>query len=95
MAGETLLLHADNASDVLLYGRYAAAAALRSGARIVLSVPPNLQRLLVGWNDAAVATANRPSHHRHCPFTALPGLFRARLNSVPDTGLCPAPPLLA
>ncbi len=92
MVGETLLLHADNSKDVLLYGRHVAAAAQRSRARLVLSVPPNLQRLMVGWKDVAVATAERPSHHRHCPFAALPVLFRARLDTVPDTDLCPSPP---
>jgi len=73
MAGETLLLHADDSTEVLLFGRYVAAAAQRSQARVVLSVPPDLQRLMVGWTGVSVATAERPSHHRHCPFALLAG----------------------
>jgi tetratricopeptide (TPR) repeat protein len=93
MAGETLLLHADTAEDVLLFGRYVGAAAARSRARVVLSVPPDMQRSMIGWMDAAVATAALPSHHQHCPLALLPVLFRARPNNVPDIDLCPQPPL--
>lgn len=96
MDGETLLLHADNAVDVLLFGRYVTAAALRSRARVVLSVPANLQRLMVGWSGVAVSTVARPSHHRHCPFARLPVLFHARPDTIPDIDLCPppSPPLI-
>ena len=93
MAGETLLLHASNSEDVLLFGRYVPAAARRSEARVVLSVPPELQRLMAGWPDVTVATAEQPSHHRHLPFALLPVLFRARTNNIPETELCPPPPL--
>jgi Flp pilus assembly protein TadD len=91
MAGETLLLHADTVEDVLLFGRYVGAAVARSKARVVLSVPSDMRRLMIGWMDAAVVTAARPSHDRHCPFALLPALFRARPNNVPDIDLCPWP----
>ena len=93
MSGETLLLHADTAEAVLLFGRYVAEAARRSRARVVLSVPTELQRLMVGWTGVAVATTPRTSHHVHCLFADLPVLFRARPNTVPDTELCPPAPM--
>jgi tetratricopeptide (TPR) repeat protein len=93
MPGETLLLHADNAEDVLLFGRYVTEVARRSRARVVLSVPPELQRLMVGHDGVAVSTKARTSHHVHCPFADLPVLFRARPDTIPDTDLCPPPPM--
>ena len=93
MENQTLLLHADNVEDVMLYGRYVPEAARRSRARIVLAVPPELQRLMAGSPHAAIATTARPAHHQHCKLALLPSLFRARPGTVPDQDLCPQPPL--
>jgi tetratricopeptide (TPR) repeat protein len=93
MPGETLLLHADTAEDVLLFGRWVAEAVRRSRARVVLSVPKELQRLMAGWTSVAVAATQQTSHHVHCPFDDLPVLFRARPDNIPDTELCPSAPM--
>ena len=93
MEGGTLLLHTDDPAEVLLYGRYIAAAVEWSRARVVLSVPAPLHRLMAGWRGAAISTVPRPAHRRRFPFALLPVLFRARENTIPDIELCPMPPL--
>ena len=93
MDRQTLLLQADTVEDVMLHGRFVAEAARRSGARVVLSVPPDAQRLMSGMHGVSIATSANPPHHRRCPLALLPALFRVRPRDIPDTGLCPhAPP---
>lgn len=98
--GKILLLHADQGyGDVIQYCRYA--PLLRSrGARIILEVPKPLRSLmqsLEGVDILATWGDKPPAFDLHCPFSNLPGAFRADLESIPRTTpyLCTDPERMA
>jgi tetratricopeptide (TPR) repeat protein len=84
IAGQTLLLHAEQGlGDTIQFARYARRAK-GLGARVVLQVQPSLKRLLQGLEGADLITAvdePLPPVDRHIPLMSLPRVFG--LDSVP------------
>lgn len=84
-AGKTILLHTEQGlGDALQFIRYAPLLA-RRGARVLLSCPRPLQRLLAGVEGVAevVDPGAIPHFDCHCPLLSLPLLFGTTLDSVP------------
>lgn len=84
--GKTLLLHADQGfGDVIQYSRYAPLLR-RRGARVVVEVPKALRSLMQSLEGIDVLTTRgdeTPPFDLHCPFSDLPGAFRATLETIP------------
>jgi tetratricopeptide (TPR) repeat protein len=78
IAGQTLLLHAEQGlGDTIQFARYARRAK-GLGARVVLQVQPSLTRLMQGLEgaDAVVAVDEPlPPVDRHIPLMSLPRVF--------------------
>ena len=89
LAGETLLLHAEQGfGDTLQFVRYAALAAERCGA-VVLECQPTLKNLLHGAPGVVrVIGAGEPlpSVAAHAPLMSLPAIFGTTLDTVPWSG---------
>jgi tetratricopeptide (TPR) repeat protein len=87
MAGQRLLLHAEQGfGDTIQFARYAALAAER-GIDVVLEVQPPLAPLLGGLFGLEVVAAGRdplPSFDRHCPLLSLPRLFATTPATIPS-----------
>lgn len=86
LAGQTLLLHAEQGlGDTLQFVRYAALAAA-AGARVILEVQPPLKPLLAGSPGvSAVVAAGEPlpPFDLHCPLLSLPHAFATTLSTIP------------
>ncbi len=86
LAGRTVLLtHEAGYGDTLEFCRYIPLLAAR-GVRIVLAVPPALQRLLKaqGWDAEVLPTnAQPPDYDWHCPMMSLPRMFGTVLETIP------------
>jgi len=86
LTGRTVLLtHEAGYGDTLQFCRYVPLLAAR-GARIVLAVPPALQRLLgrlPGVAEMVPANAELPEYDWHCPMMSLPGVFATTLETIP------------
>jgi tetratricopeptide (TPR) repeat protein len=86
IAGQRLLLHAEQGfGDTIQFARYAALAAAR-GIDVVLEVQPALAPLLGGLFGLDVVAAGRdplPAFDRHCPLLSLPRLFATTPETIP------------
>jgi tetratricopeptide (TPR) repeat protein len=86
LAGRTVLLtHEAGYGDTLQFCRYVPLLTAL-GARIVLAVPPALQRLLGAQHWAAEVlqtNAGPPTYDWHCPMMSLPSVFGTTLETVP------------
>ena len=86
IAGQTILLHAEQGfGDMIQFVRYAPQVAAR-GARVILAVPAPLLRLLHqvdGVDQVVQAGAPLPRHDVFCPIASLPGLFATTLDAIP------------
>ena len=87
IAGQRLLLHAEQGfGDTIQFARYAALAAGR-GIDVVLEVQPALAPLLGGLFGLDVVAAGRdplPAFDRHCPLLSLPRLFATTPETIPS-----------
>ncbi len=92
IAGQTILLHAEQGlGDTLQFVRYAALVA-QTGARVILECQPPLLRLLhsslqsvAGIELIVAAGTVVPPFDWHCPLLSLPMAFGTRLETVPST----------
>jgi Flp pilus assembly protein TadD len=84
IAGQTVLLHAEQGlGDTIQFVRYAALVR-RLGARVALEVQSPLVGLLRPLADAIVeAGADLPPADFHCPMLSLPHAFHTELVTVP------------
>jgi tetratricopeptide (TPR) repeat protein len=85
LEGQSLLLHSEQGlGDTIQFCRYARLAAA-CGARVVLSVPSVLQRLLrtLGPSIEVVVTGAEPATDWHAPLLSLPAAFGTTLETVP------------
>ena len=87
LAGQTILLHAEQGlGDTLQFVRYVAAVA-ECGGRVVLEAPQPLVRLLrttAGIADVVAAGDPLPDFDCHCPLLSLPRVFNTNLATIPD-----------
>ncbi len=86
LEGKTILLHAEQGlGDTLQFCRYAAIVA-QQGARVVLEVQPELERLLARLEGVdALVTAGEPlpAFDYHCPLLSLPLALRTVAATIP------------
>ena len=84
LAGQTLLLHAEQGlGDTIQFVRYAPLLR-RRGVRVVLEVQPPLVRLCQHLADLVVSTEEPPPPHDvRCPLMSLPRIFGTTLETVP------------
>jgi tetratricopeptide (TPR) repeat protein len=86
LAGQRLLLYAEQGlGDTIQFARYAPLAAAR-GARVILEVQAPLKSLLAGLPGVEVVLANGdplPPFDLHCPLLSLPLLFGTRRETIP------------
>ncbi len=86
IAGQTILLHAEQGlGDTLQFVRFAPQVAAR-GARVVLEVPRPLLRLLRRVDGVSAVIPRdgvRPPIDRHCPMASLPLACGVRLDTIP------------
>ena len=85
LKGQSLLLHSEQGlGDTLQFCRYALIAEA-CGARVVLSVPSPLQRLLrtLGSSIDVVVAGSEPATDWHSPLLSLPAAFGTTLQSIP------------
>lgn len=83
---KTILLHAEaGLGDTLQFCRYVGMVA-ELGARVVLEVQPELEKLLAGLHGMSQIVARNsplPPFDFHCPLMSLPLALRTRLSSIP------------
>jgi tetratricopeptide (TPR) repeat protein len=95
--GKTILICADEGlGDTIQFARYVPMIAQR-GARVILVVEPPAYPLLRGLPGIAqclpkAAGTQVPDFDLHCPMSALPLVFKTRLDSIPS-GVSYLPPL--
>ena len=95
--GKTVLVHVDEGlGDTIQFARYLPMLAAR-GARIVLVVEHQAQRLLAGLSGVSECLAfpadPPPAFDLHCAIGSLPLAFGTRLDTVPAaTAYLPSPP---
>jgi tetratricopeptide (TPR) repeat protein len=85
LKGHSLLLHCEQGlGDTIQFCRYTRLAEER-GARVVLSTPAPLQRLLhtLGSSIEIVAEGAEPDTDWHAPLLSLPAAFETTLHSIP------------
>jgi tetratricopeptide (TPR) repeat protein len=86
IAGQRLLLHAEQGfGDTIQFVRYAALAAKR-GADVIVEVQPQLTPLLGGLFGVEVIAAGHgelPPFDLHCPLLSLPHLFATTPATIP------------
>ena len=85
--GKTILLHAEQGfGDTIQFVRYAALAAGRGAATIILEVQRELVPLLAGIAGVAAVVARGeplPGFDLHCPLLSLPLAFATELATIP------------
>lgn len=96
IAGKTVLLYSEQGfGDTIQFSRYAALVTSR-GARVVLEVESQMQRLmrmLPGPAEVLAKGSPLPDFDLHCPLMSLPFAFGTELASVPaQTPYLSAPP---
>ncbi len=95
IAGQTILLHAEQGfGDTLQALRYVAAVSAR-GAKVVLEVPRELQRLalhLPGVHRVLARGEALPQFDTHAPLLSLPRAFATTLETIPASIPYLAPP---
>ncbi len=95
LAGQTMLLHAEQGlGDTLQFCRYAALVEAR-GARVILEVQKPLVRLLQGLDGVAQVVARGsalPPFDLHCPLLSLPLAFGTTLADMPPPARLAADP---
>ena len=95
IAGRTIILYAEQGlGDTLNFSRYVPMVAAM-GARIVLSVPAVLRRLMESLDDTIrVIDHIEPAPHfdMHCSLMSLPLAFRTELSTIPAQVPYLAPP---
>jgi tetratricopeptide (TPR) repeat protein len=95
IAGQRLLLHAEQGfGDTIQFVRYAALAAKR-GADVIVEVQPQLAQLLGGLFGVKVIAAGRdqlPPFDLHCPLLSLPHLLATPPATIPGGVLYIAAP---
>ncbi len=88
LAGQTILLHAEQGfGDTIQFVRYASLVAAR-GARVVLEVPAALSRLMTSVPGVAHVIARGdppPKYQSHCSLMSLPQRFGTVRSSIPAT----------
>lgn len=86
VAGKTVLLYSEQGfGDTIQFSRYATLVAAR-GARVVLEVESQLERLLQSLPGPAVVLAKggpAPDFDVHCPLLSLPFAFGTEVDTVP------------
>ena len=86
LTGSTLLLHSEQGlGDTLQFCRYAKLAE-ECGARVILSVPRGLQRLMKTLSPTIRIIADTdplPHFDWHCPLLSLPSAFKTTLTNIP------------
>ena len=86
LAGKSILLHGEQGlGDTIQFCRYVPLVAQR-GARVILQVPPPLQRLMADLPGVAQCVADddeAPACDFHCPLLSLPLAFGTTLQTVP------------
>lgn len=86
VAGQTVLIHAEQGfGDSVQFSRYAGVLA-RQGARVILEVQPELVGLLATVPGAAEVVAwqpEPPAHDLHCPLLSLPLACGTTLETIP------------
>jgi Flp pilus assembly protein TadD len=95
LAGNTILLHAEQGlGDTLQMLRYVPLVAARGG-RVLLLVQPALTRLLAGLagTEAVFGFGDPlPDYDLHCPLMSLPHRFGTTLDTIPPLPAPLAPP---
>ncbi len=88
LAGQTILVHAEQGfGDTLQFVRYVPAVAGRGG-RVVLEVPGPLVRLVgtvAGASRIVAAGDPLPEFDWHCPLLSLPRVFETTLATIPGS----------
>jgi tetratricopeptide (TPR) repeat protein len=86
LGGKTILLHAEQGfGDTIQFVRYAKPLA-RSGAHVVLEIPPALKDLMAGIDGAARVLARGetlPAFDVHCPLASLPLALKTEPAGIP------------
>ncbi len=83
LTGRTVLVwHEEGFGDTLQFARYLPMLAAR-GARVVVSAPPELARLLAPLAEILPAESALPTYDWHCPFFSLPRAFATTLATIP------------
>jgi tetratricopeptide (TPR) repeat protein len=86
LSGKTLLLHAEQGlGDTIQFCRYVRIAE-NTGARVVLTVQPQLRRLLASLGGAAeiiAAGSPVPAADLQCALASLPAAFATTLETIP------------
>lgn len=86
LAGERILLHAEQGlGDTMQFVRYVPLVAAL-GARVVLEVQPPLRRLLAGFPGVEEVVARGetlPEFRWQCPLLSLPRIFATELENIP------------
>jgi len=89
LSGRIILIrHEDGFGDTIQFLRYAQLLA-ETGARIVLSAPRELARLMRGQTGIAevfTGNADPARHDYHCPIGSLPYVFDTSIETVPADG---------
>src|SRR5262249_37908991 len=87
LSGKTILLHAEQGfGDTIQFARFAPLVAAR-GAKVVLEVQPELQRLLAATPGVATVIAGGealPFFDFQCPLLSLPLALGTELATVPS-----------
>lgn len=87
LAGQTILLHAEQGlGDTLQFIRYAQHVK-ESGARVIVECHAPLARLIDACNgvdEVVVQGTPLPSFDTHAPLLSLPRLFQTQINNVPN-----------
>jgi hypothetical protein len=90
--GRTLLIHAEQGfGDAIQFSRFA--AAIEDG-RVVMEVPPALQRLMTGLpgvDQLVTDTDAVPPFDLYCPMLSLPATFGTREDTIPPPGRLTVP----
>ena len=89
LSGRTILIrHEDGFGDTIQFLRYAQLLA-ETGARIVLSAPRELARLMrrqAGIADVLTGNADPARYDYHCPIGSLPYVFDTSTETIPADG---------
>jgi tetratricopeptide (TPR) repeat protein len=86
VAGQTILLHAEQGfGDTIQLIRYAPRLA-QMGAKVICEVQAELQPLLSQLDGVSVIASGEPlpAFDLHCPMFSLPFAFRTRLETIPS-----------
>lgn len=86
LGNKTILLTAEQGlGDTIQFARYAPLLA-RSGAKVVLEVPPELKTLLKGLDGVAACVTRGeplPAYDVHCPLGSLPLALKTDATNIP------------